>query len=202
MSDPLPPDVLARLKQDFGQRSDAVAAIFLAHRADGDPDYIADRLLRCIVHAAHGNETRLQQLIDDARRDYRDVIMAGEYEGDTPVRDLSVSFLIDCPEKFWISEVAGMMMSRGYQLCSLETRRSTVGPFEYTSDFHEGRARFLGPKGGIEIEKMNRQWMIVGNSRDLEIHEMNHAFSDERVFRDAVSCYLLSGRPIGISPRE
>jgi hypothetical protein len=33
---------------------------------------------------------------------------------------------------------------------------------------------------------------LLGNRRDLEIHELDHAFVDEAVFRDAVSGYLLS----------
>jgi len=108
------------------------------------------------------------------------------------IRDLRVSFLIDSPEKFWIGEVSCMMASRGCRLTSLQTSAATIGPFEFTSDFGEGIATFMGPKGRIDIEKKDRKWMLSGNDRELEIHNLNHAFDDERVFCDAVSAYLLS----------
>ena len=192
MNDPLPPDVMARLNQDFGSRADAVAARLLDCRRIGD--YMGDRLVRCIVHAADGEELRVQQLIELKRQDYRDVIVAGEYDGSKRhIRDLRASFLIDAPEKMWIGEVACIMASRGYLLSSLETRAATVAPFTYSADFSEGIAKFVGPKGELVIEKKDRQWMIRGDRRELEIHDLNHVFNDESVFRDAVSCYLLSG---------
>jgi hypothetical protein len=85
-----------------------------------------------------------------------------------------------------------MMASRGYRLTSLETRPATSGPFVYTSDYSEERATFAGPKGEITIEKRDRQWWIHGNRCDLEVHELDHVFGDERAFCDAVSGYLLS----------
>ena len=84
------------------------------------------------------------------------------------------------------------MNLRGYRLTSLETRLSTSGPFVYTSDYSQGQAKFIGPKGEIGIEKRDRQWLIHGDRRDLEIHELDHAFGDERTFADAVSGYLMS----------
>jgi hypothetical protein len=193
MNNPLPLDVMDRLNTDFGDRADAVAALLLAGRQIGSADCIGDRLVRCIVCAARGDESKVQHLIELTRQDYRDVIIAGEYdEAMRQIRDLSVSFLIDSPEKFWVGEVACMMASRGYRLAALETRPATAGPFAYTSDYGEGRATFIGPKGEIGIEKSDRQWLIHGNRRDLEIHELDHAFNDERAFRDAVSGYLLS----------
>ncbi len=190
MNDPLPLDVMARLNSDFGDRTDAAAAILLACRQIG---HIDDRLVRCIVYAARGDESRVRDLIELAQQDYRDVIVAGEYdEAMRQIRDLRVSFLIDSPEKFWAGEVACMMASRGHRLTSLETRPTTAGPFVYLSDYGEGRATFIGPKGEIVIEKGDRQWTIQGNRRDLEIHELDHTFSDERPFLDAVSGYLLS----------
>jgi hypothetical protein len=154
--------------------------------------------VRCILYAARGDEQRVELLSDLNQQEYRDVILAGEYdENMRPIRDLRASFLIDSPEKFWVGEVSCMMASRGYRLTSVETRSTTMGPFEYTADFGEGRATFVGPKGQIEIEKKDRQWMIHGNRRELDVHELNHAFNDERGFRDAVSGYLLSQPTIG-----
>jgi hypothetical protein len=192
MYDPLPLDVMARLNEDFGDRANAVAQLLLTRRRIGSADRISDRLLRCIVHAALGDEQRVKQLLD-ARQDYRDVIMVGEYNmAGRRIRDLHATFLIDSPEKFWISDVTGMMASHGYRLMSLETRAATTGPFEYTADYSEGTATFTGPKGNIEIEKKDRNWTIRGNSHELEIHELNHPFENERAFCDVVSGFLLS----------
>lgn len=192
MEDPLPPDVLERLSLDFGERLEAVVALLASHRAL-NADYVCDRLIRCIVHATDGIEQRISQLLDMQREDLRDVIMAAEYdEANRQVRDLRVSFLIDTPNKFWVSEVACMMALRGYRLAGVETRPATTGPFTYTADLYEGRARFNGPKGELVIEKKDRQWTIDGNRDDLVIHELDRPFGDEPEFRDAVSCYLLS----------
>ena len=186
MDDPLPLDVTARLKADFGERADAAAALL---HVDDPCEYI----VRCIIHAARGDESKVQHLIELNREDYRDVINAGEYdELKGRIRDLRVSFLIDSEEKLWVGEVACMMALRGYRLTSLETHPATAGPFDYTCDHSEGRANFIGPKGEIGIEKKDRQWTVHGNRPDLEIHELDHAFDDENTFRDAVSCYLLS----------
>jgi hypothetical protein len=193
MDDLLPVDVMARLTSDFGDRADAVAALLLAARRAGGMRCMDDRVVRCIVWAARGHESKVQRLIELARRDYRDVIIAGEYDDMMRrTRDLSVSFLIDSPETFWASEVARMMASRGYRLTALESRPATLGPFTFTSDAGEGQATFIGQKGEIAIEKRDRQWSIHGNDRDLEILEFHHAFSDARAFLDAVSGYLLS----------
>jgi hypothetical protein len=103
---------MPRLVQDFGDRADSVAVCLLNCRRIGSPDYIGDRLVRCIVQAAKGNERRVQELIVLEREDVRDVIGLGEYDGSgNCVRDLRVTFLIDSPEKMWISGVADMMAS-------------------------------------------------------------------------------------------
>lgn len=193
MEEPLPFDVLGRLSCDFGERADAVLARLLARRQIASADFLGDRLVRCIVHAACGDEQRVQQLLDLARMDYRDVIVAGEYDrAGQQVRDLRATFLLDTPEKFWAGELTCLLASRGYWLKAIETRRATAGPFEYMVDYSEGRATFIGPKGEMVIEKRDRQWLIHGNRRELLVHDLDHAFSDECAFRDAVSGYLLS----------
>lgn len=198
MDQTLPLDVLYRLTRDFGDRAEAVAALLLGRRRIGSEDFLGDRLVRCIVHSAGADEHRVQQLLDLARQDYRDVIVAGEYDSAMRrVRDLSASFLIDNPEKFWASEAACLMASRGYRLTALETNPATVGPFEYLSDWGEGLATFNGPIGNVVIEKKDRQWMVHGNRSDLVAHEMDHPFCDERAFRDALSGYLLSDVRVG-----
>jgi hypothetical protein len=188
------------MASDFGHRAEAVAALLLARRRISSADFVGDRLVRCIVHAASGSEDRVRQLLELERQDYRDVIVAGEYDAVMrQVRDLRTSFLIDSPEKFWAGEVACLMTSRGYRLTALETRPATIGPFEYTADYGEGRATFVGPIGEIAIEKKDRQWLVHGNRRDLAAHEMDHPFNDERTFRDALSGYLLSDVRVGMA---
>jgi hypothetical protein len=199
VDDPLPLDVLDRVTSDFGDRAQAVASVLLARRRIGSADFLGDRLVRCIVHAAGGDEQHIQPLLDLARQDYRDVIAAGEYDSAMrQVRDLRVSFLIDSPEKFWAGETACLMALRGYRLTALEANPATVGPFELLSDWGEGRATFNGPKGNLVIQKRNRKWVIRGNRRDLEAHDMDRAFNDERVFRDALSGYVLSDVRVGM----
>ena len=80
MDEPLPPDVVAQLGRDFGDRAALVAAMLLTGRRLGSSDYISDRLVRCIVFAAHGDESRVQPLIELKRLDFRDVIVAAEYD--------------------------------------------------------------------------------------------------------------------------
>jgi len=193
VQEPLPLDVLDRLRRDFGNRADAVAAHLLARRRTGDAVFLGDRLARCVVQAARGDEQRVQQLLDLAGQDYRDVIMAGEYDAGTrQIRDLRASFLIDSPEKFWVGEVACLMASRGYRLTAIDSRPATVGPFNYTADYGEGTATFVGPRGEIGVEKEDRLWMVRGNQRDLAAYNLDHRFGDEQAFRDALSGYLLS----------
>ena len=190
---PLPLDVQNRLVRDFGTRADTVAAQLITHRRLGSADFHGDRLLRCIIQASGGDEQRVQQLLDIARQDYRDVIVAGEYDGfKRQVKDFRASFLLDTPEKFWVGEVACMMASLGYRLMALESRAAIAGPFEYSADYVEGRATFTGRMGDIRVEKKNRLWLIHGNRHELEIHELGQPYSDEHAFRDRVSGYLQS----------
>jgi hypothetical protein len=192
MDVPLPQDVLDRLSREFGDRADAVAALLLTHRQTPGRDFLDDRTVRCVIHAAGGDEPRIQQLIDLGCQDCRDVIKAGEYdEADRQVRDLRATFLIDSPERFWARGVACVMDERGYRLTALETWPATTDPFAARTEY-EGRATFTGPKGQIVIEKRNRQWAIHGNRRDLEIRELDRPYSDEHAFLEKVSGYLLS----------
>ena len=201
MQEPLPLDVLDRLNRDFGDHAAAVAALLLASRENGSEEFLCDRLARCIVHAAGADEQRIQQLIDMERRDYRDVILAGEYDAaGSQVRDLHSSFLIDSEEKFWASTITRFMGSRGYRLTVLETRSATVGPFRYPTDYSEGQATFVGPLGELTIEKRDRQWSLSGNRSDIAAHGMDRVFNDEGAFCDRVTGYLLSNVRMGFEP--
>jgi hypothetical protein len=57
-----------------GSRSQAILDLLLACRC------IGNGLVRCIIFAAGGDESRIRQLIDLERQDFRDVIVATEYD--------------------------------------------------------------------------------------------------------------------------
>ena len=72
-------DVVNRVRHDFPAGSGPLLQRLLdLHREDGR--LFSDRVLRCIVFAAHGDRDRLEALIELAREDYRDVIVAAEYD--------------------------------------------------------------------------------------------------------------------------
>jgi hypothetical protein len=74
------PDIAARIDREF-QRSDVAAAVDIlasAVREDGSP---ADpRLLRCALVAAAGSLEELRHFVELIAIDYRDVVVAGEYD--------------------------------------------------------------------------------------------------------------------------
>lgn len=184
---PLEPDILERLRHDFSVEEFEKALDLLQESGR------TGRLARCIVVASHGEIEKLDHYIRLADFDYRDVIVAGEYEGwSDRIRDLRVSFLIDSKEKMWVSGVADVMASRGYTLSHIESRAASVEPFQVTEDLFEGTAKFEGAKDAFMVEKKDRQWIIQGNAYDLELHDLNHPFEDAKVFYDAVGCYLLT----------
>jgi hypothetical protein len=181
----LEPDIEERVRIDFGAAFERAIDLIRASGKHG-------RTARCIVVASRGSLELLRDQIRVAERDDRDSIMEGEYDSARrPIRDLRVSFMLDGPETFWVGEVACMMASRGYVLTSLVTRAATIPPFQYAADFGEGRAKFLGAQGEVEVEKKDRRWLVCGDPKELEKHSLNHPFDDEREFRDAVSGFLL-----------
>lgn len=80
MIEPLPDDVDARLHKDFGNHAVKVKEQLLLKRGYGSSSFLGDRLIRCIIFAASGDELRIGKLIELAQQDYRDVIVAGEYD--------------------------------------------------------------------------------------------------------------------------
>ena len=80
MDDDLPLDLVSRVLRDFGERAEKVLDILRVCRTGG-PEHLCDRLARCVVFAASGDETRLMELLELWRQDFRDVIMAAEYDG-------------------------------------------------------------------------------------------------------------------------
>lgn len=76
----LPPDVAAHIQTTFppGQREEAEKLLTGATIHDGTP--ASPRLLRCALIACGGRLESLRSLVGDLRKDYRDVILEGEYE--------------------------------------------------------------------------------------------------------------------------
>ncbi|MCX5688667.1 MAG: hypothetical protein NTV94_02550 [Planctomycetota bacterium] len=147
----------------------------------------SDRVLRCIVVAADGNERRLHELVELADDDDRDVLVAGEYLEGRRFRDLSESFLIDHPEKFWISQATWLLARRGYRLTTVSAHLAAS-----MTELWNGSATFTGPKGQITIEKAEGRWTLLGIAGTTMPEGLTAAFGDERRFLDAVSGYLLT----------
>jgi hypothetical protein len=84
----LPDDLLRWLDAHFST-ADAKAARGLLEQAVNHEDKTASpRLLRCAAVGSCGNLEQLKNLVELLKIDYRDVIMAGEYDvrGGRPVR--------------------------------------------------------------------------------------------------------------------
>lgn len=86
----LPDDIDRRLRLEYGPQE--VIEIYAAFEdlQEASPRINA-RVFRCIVHLAEGNLNRLLELVEDARTDYRDVILWAEYDqrGKTRLHDFS-----------------------------------------------------------------------------------------------------------------
>jgi hypothetical protein len=148
---PLEFDIVDRIRTDFGD-SDSHAAINELDRSGH-----TGRIARCIVLASHGEMERLRELILAANLDFRDVIVAAEYDGALrQVRDLRVAFLIDSPDDFWIADIATTAHKHGYRLSALQSQSATVGPFDFTADKGEGQATFCKGESTLTVLKRDR----------------------------------------------
>ena len=89
----LPSDLQNFLRSTFGPDAWAQAASALEGARIETGESPSVRLLRCAAFASRGSLKRLDQYVAMLATDWRDVVMAGEYEphGGTPVqvRDLS-----------------------------------------------------------------------------------------------------------------
>lgn len=172
---------MLRLGRDFDECADRVAATLVSSGR------LSDRVLRCIVVAAAGDERKVPPLVELAHEDYRDVIVAGEYEESQRVRDLAETFLIDQPEKFWVSQATWLMARRGYTLIAVSAHLANT-----LADRWNGSATFAGPKGEFTIEKAEGRWTLLGIPGTMMPDGLTTDFDDERSFLDAVSGYLLT----------
>jgi hypothetical protein len=90
----LAPDIVRFITRSFPAREHAQVMQLLTDATIHDGSRAEDRLLRCAVVAAEASLERLQYYVGLLQLDYRDVIVAGEYEyrndDFTLIRDLSV----------------------------------------------------------------------------------------------------------------
>ena len=104
----LEPDIEDRVRRDFRPEASAQALDLIRQYGE------TGRVARCAVVASRGALDLLKGYLLRAESDFRDVILAGEYDGaNRRIRDLSLSFLLDAPATFWIAETTGMMALRG-----------------------------------------------------------------------------------------
>jgi hypothetical protein len=75
----IPDDVARFIARRFDplEQGEAAALLHAATLHDGSPP--GSRLLRCVVVASDGSIDRLRMEIETLKRDYRDVIVEGEY---------------------------------------------------------------------------------------------------------------------------
>jgi len=179
-------DIVGRVRADFDAADGPTALDELSVSGE------SGRIARCIVLAAGGSLERLRELIGMADIDYRDVIVAGEYDAAMQrVRDLRVSFLINSPHDFWIGETAAAIYKHGYFLTELKSHPATVGPFDYTCDRSEGLATFSDGANTITIQKRDRNWSLVEGGSELHRYGLDALIADEERFRVQLDSYLV-----------
>lgn len=178
-------DIVDRINASFAGTESVSARVELATSGK------TGRIARCVVVASEGSLQRLRELIQLVDTDYRDVIVAGEYDiAMCQVRDLRVSFLIASPDDFWIGETAATLHKCGYYLTELKSKPATVGPFDYTCDRNEGIATFSGGANTITIKKHDRRWSLVAEDSNLASYGLDALIDDEELFRNRLDCYL------------
>ena len=89
----LPEDIAARIRHDFPAAAVESVVGLLAGLQREDPQLFGSRVLRCLVFLARGQLTKLAEWVTLARTDYRDLIVAAEYdENQQQVRDFNKPF--------------------------------------------------------------------------------------------------------------
>jgi hypothetical protein len=89
----IPDDVVQWVNGHFRDIDRATALALLEDAVDERGESVEPRLLRCAVVASRGDIDRLTDLVEELRVEWKDVILAGEYESRggelVQVRDLS-----------------------------------------------------------------------------------------------------------------
>jgi hypothetical protein len=91
---PLLDDISRRVDESFAIADRPAAVALLSDAVLHDGAAAGPRLQRCALVASKGSVERLKYYVDLLKVDYRDVIVAGEYDSidDKPVRDLNLPF--------------------------------------------------------------------------------------------------------------
>ena len=76
----IPEDVVAWLQDRFAAADADDALRLLESAVDHEGAPVSQRLMRCAAVGSRGDLQRLKALVNDLRVDWRDVIVAGEYE--------------------------------------------------------------------------------------------------------------------------
>lgn len=87
----LPPDILARIATDYPpeDRPGIIEALLALTEVTREPERVA----RCVLFVAGGDLEEFKRMIELAQTDYRDAIIAAEYDrADRRLRDLSKPF--------------------------------------------------------------------------------------------------------------
>ncbi|QDU75389.1 hypothetical protein Pan97_24200 [Bremerella volcania] len=181
----LEPDISERIQSEFTPEDQAhVLNMLKQSRHTG-------RVARCIVFAAQGSLDKLSSMIELANLDPRDAIMAGEYDANRDrLRDLGSSFLIDSPEKFWISQVANQTAQRNFSLIEIKQQRVPASADDPATSILVRTAIFQGPHDRLTIENKNRTWRIVGEETRLKRFFMDRVFHHEKEFIENLGSYL------------
>ena len=82
--------VLQRLQQDFSEETQQGVIDMLLSYVEGDPQEEHERVLLDILQLANGDLKQVEELVERARRDYRDIILWAEYPSQSK---------LDTPEK-------------------------------------------------------------------------------------------------------
>lgn len=76
----LPPDIEARIVADFPASEHAAITNGLIGLSDATPE--PTRVARCVLFVANGDLDEFERMVELARTDYRDAIVAAEYDRD------------------------------------------------------------------------------------------------------------------------
>ena len=177
-------DIVDRIKRDFDDETFGRALSLL----EASP--WRGRVARCIVFLAKGSVQRLRELIEWTEIDERNVILKAEYENGTHCRDFSVSFVLDAPQKRWISNAVVTARKWGYGLSELTTNSPTG---EMPDDLHakaDGEGVFVNGSNSILIRNQNGLWTLDAGDIDLRPFGLDAPIADEGRFLIQLDFFL------------
>jgi hypothetical protein len=90
----LPVDVVDKVLQDFPKDESVIILQLMNEFEQTKPEWFTPRILRCIIFLSKGKFEKFASTVKEAQTDWRDVIVAAEYEdwNDKPVRDFNLPF--------------------------------------------------------------------------------------------------------------